>query len=96
MKNQITASQAIIRTERNLIAGLLSIIPGLGHIYKGLYSNGLAIMLLLTPIVLWASVLLSLTTKGAGLLMPIAYWAIVAFQAMKETDHRKHRFLYLL
>jgi len=96
MKNQITASQAIIRTERNLIAGLLSIIPGLGHIYKGLYANGLVVMLLLTPIVLWASVLLSLPTKGAGLLMPIAYWAIIAFQAMKEPDQRKHHFLYLL
>jgi hypothetical protein len=96
MKKQITASQAVIRTERNLIAGLLSILPGLGHIYKGLYANGLVVMLLITPIVVWASVLLSLTTKGAGLLMPIAYWAIVAYQAMKEPDQRKHHLLYLL
>jgi hypothetical protein len=96
MKNQITASQAMIRTERNVIAGLLSIVPGLGHIYKGLYANGLVVMLLLTPIVVWASVLLSLTTKGAGLLMPIAYWAVVAYQAMTERDHRKYHLLYLL
>jgi hypothetical protein len=86
----------MIRTERNVIAGLLSIVPGLGHIYKGLYANGLVVMLLLTPIVVWASVLLSLTTKGAGLLMPIAYWAVVAYQAMTERDHRKYHLLYLL
>jgi len=96
MKNQITASQAVIRTERNVIAGVLSIIPGLGHIYKGLYADGLVVMLLLTPIVVWASVLLTLTTRGLGLLMPIAYWAIVVFKAMKEPDHRKHHLLYLL
>jgi hypothetical protein len=96
MKNQITASQALIRTERNVIAGVLSIIPGLGHVYKGLYADGLTVMLLLTPIVIWAAVLLNVTTKGFGLLMPIAYWAIVAFKAMKEPDHRKHHLLYLL
>ncbi len=82
-----------IRTrDRNTIAAVLSLIPGLGHIYKG--HKGLGVLLLLGwPLAVWVGVLLSLATLGSGLLIPILYWGFVAVDAYNESDRRKHHLM---
>ena len=86
--NRITVEN--LKHDRNLLAAMLSVLPGLGHIYKGYYGVGFAIMLLGVPIGLWVGLLLSLATAGVGLLVPIAAWAFVVMDAYYERDHRKH------
>jgi len=80
----------ILRRDRNVIAAALSVIPGLGHIYKGHTGEGLVILLLGVPLAFWVGILLSLATMGAGLLVPIAAWAVVVMDAYIEKDCRKH------
>jgi TM2 domain-containing membrane protein YozV len=75
---------------KNEIAALLSIVPGLGHIYKGHYGTGFAWMFVGMPIVLWIGILLSLATAGVGLLVPITCWAALAVDAYCERDLRRH------
>ncbi len=84
---------AVINAE-NEIAALLSIVPGLGHIYKGRFAAGFFWMFVGMPIAIWIGILLGLATAGMGLLLPIACWAAVAVDAYCELDLRKHhRFL---
>jgi hypothetical protein len=72
------------------IAALLSIVPGLGHIYKGHYEMGFLWMLLGTPFAVWIGIMLSLATAGLGLLFPILCWAGLAWDAYNEKDRRHH------
>ena len=83
----ITAEE--IARERNVISAVLSLVPGLGHIYKGHYAAGLLLMCLGAPLVLWMGILLALATAGLGLLLPLIGWAIVAVDAFYEDDLRK-------
>ena len=57
-----------VRHANDEIAALLSIIPGLGHIYKGHYEAGLLWMFLGMPFAIWIGIILSLATAGLGLL----------------------------
>ena len=75
------------------IAALLSIIPGLGHIYKGHYAAGFLWMLFGMPMAIWVGLLLGLATAGFGLLVPIVCWIAVAFDAYNEKDRRRHHLL---
>ena len=77
----------------NKIAALLTIVPGLGHIYKGHYATGFIWMFVGMPIAFWIGILLSLATAGAGLILPFACWAGLAFDAYYERDLRKHHWL---
>ncbi len=73
--------------ERNRVAAFMSVVPGLGHLYKHHYKFGLGILLLGTPLVLWASVLLCLATLGISLLLlPIAFWGLIAADAFAIED----------
>jgi len=85
-----------LRRDRNVIAAVLSIVPGLGHIYKGHYGPGLAILLLGVPIGIWVGVLLSLATAGVGLLLPLCAWGMVAMDAYAEKDRRRHHLMGVL
>jgi len=82
-----------LKKERDLAAAALSIVPGAGHIYKGHYAAGLAILLLGVPLALWVGLLLSLATAGVGLLLPLTAWAIVAMDAYYESNHRRHHWI---
>jgi hypothetical protein len=74
----------------NEIAALLSIVPGLGHIYKGHYEMGFLWMFLGMPIAIWIGILFGLATAGVGLLFPILCWVGLAWDAYNEKDRRHH------
>lgn len=78
-----------LKKARNDIAAIQSLLPGLGHIYKGYYLQGIAIMLL-APFFLWSGILLAISSAGLGLVVPIAYWVLVTFNAYHIEDRRKH------
>ena len=59
------------------MAMLLSIIPGLGHIYKGHRLTGAILLLIVTPLALAFSLLAGFASAGWGLLMFIPYWIAV-------------------
>ena len=86
----IRPSKDVIKAE-NEIAALLSIVPGLGHIYKGHYAAGFAWMFLGMPLAFWVGILLGLATAGIGLFFPLACWAAVVFDAYNEKDRRQRR-----
>jgi TM2 domain-containing membrane protein YozV len=77
----------------NKIAAVLSIVPGLGQIYKGHYASGFIWMFVGMPVAIWVGILLGLATAGLGLLVPIACWAALAFDAYYERDLCKHHWL---
>ena len=52
------------------IAGMLSILPGLGHIYKGHYAAGFLWMFFGMPVAIWIGILLGLATAGARAARP--------------------------
>lgn len=77
----------------NRIAALLTIVPGLGHIYKGHLAAGFIWMFFGMPLAVWIGILLGLATAGVGLLFPILCWAGLAVDAYYERDLRKHHWL---
>lgn len=91
-----TLSMPITKEEKqahNKIAALLSIVPGLGHIYKGHYEAGFLWMFLGMPFALWIGIILSLATAGVGLLFPILCWAALAWDAYNEKNRRHHHLI---
>src|SRR5712691_4494040 len=90
MNTLSTVPRAGIVNAENEIAALLSIVPGLGHVYKGHFAAGFIWMFVGMPVALWIGILLSLATAGIGLLVPIACWATLAVDAYCEGDLRKH------
>jgi hypothetical protein len=91
-----TLSTRLTKQEKhahNEIAVVLSIVPGLGHIYKGHYEMGLMWMFLGMPIALFVGIISILGTAGVGLLFPIGCWAALAYDAYNEKDRRHHHHL---
>jgi hypothetical protein len=88
----ISQNRQVVGAE-NKIAAVLTVVPGLGHIYKGHYATGFIWMFVGMPVALWIGILLSLATAGAGLLVPIACWAGLAFDAYYERDLSRHHWL---
>src|SRR6187551_1410453 len=87
--NMDTLSTPLTREEKhahNEIAALLSILPGLGHIYKGHYEMGVMWMFLGMPMALFVGIISILGTAGIGLLLPIGCWAALAYDAYNEKD----------
>src|SRR4026207_1021529 len=80
MKTMTRPSSAIVGAE-NIIAAMLSIVPGLGHMYKGHFVAGLIWLVLGMPIAIWIGILFGLATAGLGLLFPVLCWAALAIDA---------------
>ena len=95
MNTLIIADEKLLVRDRNVIAAVLSIVPGGGHLYKGHYGTGLMLLFGL-PFVLWAGLLLSLATAGLGLLLPAFYWVMASLDAYHEVDWRKHHWLGIM
>jgi hypothetical protein len=91
--NVKTLSAPLSKEEKhahNEIAAVLTIVPGLGHIYKGHYEMGFLWMFLGMPIAIWVGILFGLATAGVGLIFPILCWAALAWDAYNEKDRRHH------
>jgi apolipoprotein N-acyltransferase len=67
------------------MAALLSIVPGLGHVYKGYRGIGL-LFAIGTLIVLGFSGLAAIASAGFGLGLAVFYWVGVAMHAYAIKD----------
>lgn len=92
----MNTDKIILKKDCDLIAAALSVVPGLGHIYKGHSAAGFLIVLLGIPVGLWVGILLSLATAGIGLLVPVTLWAMVVADAYCEKNYRKRHLMSVL
>lgn len=65
---------------------LLSILPGLGHIYKGHRVMGLFILLVITPLAVAFSLIAAVASAGWGILMLLPYWGAVMLHCWAIDD----------
>lgn len=75
---------------RNITALWLSLVPGLGHLYKGYILFGGAIFFLIGPAVLALSLMLAPGTLGLTLAIPPAFLVAVMIHAYNAEDRRAH------
>jgi len=82
--------------DRNQIAALLSILPGLGHLYKHHYISGIGLLVGGNIMTGFVSVLMALGTFGLSILIiPALYIAAVAASAYALPDwHGRHHYLH--
>ena len=76
-----------VGTHRDTTAMLLSVIPGLGHIYKGHLLTGLLLMAG-GLFAVFACGVAATATMGLGLLLIPLYWAGVMMQVYWLEDRR--------
>ena len=91
--NASSPSNPVVARAENNIAAWLSIVPGLGQVYKGHFAAGFFWMLIGMPLALWVGILLTLATAGISLLVPLACWGALAYDAYYERDIRRHHWL---
>ncbi len=84
------------KRDRNVIAAILSIIPGLGHLYKHHYVAGISILIGGNILMLFIALWLGFATFGLSLLIvPAAYFLGIAYGAYELEDwHGKHDYLH--
>jgi hypothetical protein len=94
MKELIEAWRSV---DRNTIAVLLSVVPGLGHLYKHHYVAGFGILTVGNALMVFVAVWLSFATLGLSLIVVPAMWiAGVAYTAWAAPDrHGAHPWLHL-
>ena len=83
-------SGAHVRDARSELAALLSLLPGLGHYYKGYRLMGATILLLGVPLIFFMAGILALATVGMSLLLPLLFWAATMWHAYMLPDHNRH------
>lgn len=85
------------QVDRNKIAALLSVVPGLGHLYKHHYLDGLAILTVGNALMVFVALWLGIATLGLSLLIVPALWfAGVACSAWHASDeHGSHPWLHV-
>jgi hypothetical protein len=84
-------SPALNSEDRNKVAAMLSILPGLGHLYKHHYATGIGLLVAGNIITGFISVLMALGTFGLSILVvPLVYIATVAASAYALPDWRGH------
>jgi len=69
----------------DLVAMLLSVIPGLGHVYKGHKLIGI-LLILGAPLAVALSALAATATAGFGLGLMVFYWFAAGFHAYAISD----------
>lgn len=94
MKELLNAWKSV---DRNKIAALLSVIPGLGHLYKHHYLAGLGIMTAGNVLMVFVTLWLAFATIGFALIVIPAAWILgVAYTAYLATDeHGMHPWLHV-
>lgn len=76
------------RHTRDRAAMWLSLVPGLGHLYKGHLVLGGAIFFLIGPLVLALSLSVLPATLGISLIIPLFFMVAVMLQAYHLPDRR--------
>jgi len=61
----------------DMVAVLLSIVPGLGHVYKGYRLIGVLLMFFGTPMAVGLALLIATGTAGFGFFLLPIYWIAV-------------------
>lgn len=94
MKELIDAWKQV---DRNTVAAVLSIVPGLGHLYKHHYRSGVGIMIAGNVLMVFVTVLMALATFGVALILVPAMWfAGIAYSAYYASDeHGMHPWLHV-
>ncbi|MEO5712695.1 MAG: hypothetical protein ABIT37_04330 [Luteolibacter sp.] len=94
MKELLEAWKSV---DRNKIAALLSVIPGLGHVYKHHYLSGIGIMTAGNVLMVFITLWLAIATLGLALILVPAVWvAGVACSAyMASDEHGMHPWLHV-
>jgi TM2 domain-containing membrane protein YozV len=93
MNTRSTALDAVTLNAENKIAALLSIVPGLGQMYKGHFAAGFFWLIIGMPLAVWVGILLTLATAGLSMLLPVLCWVGIAVDAYCEKDIRRHHWL---
>ena len=88
--------QAWRSVDRNKVALLLSVVPGLGHLYKHHYASGLGILFGGNLLMVFVALLLGLATFGISMIaVPAAYFVAVALMAHDLPDwHGRHHWMH--
>ncbi len=94
MKELINAWKQV---DRNKIAALLSIVPGLGHLYKHHYLAGFGIMTAGNVMMVFIALWLSFATLGLSLIgVPALWFAGIGYSAYLASDeHGMHPWLHV-
>lgn len=92
--NQV--NDAWSHVDRDKLAALLSVVPGVGHLYKHRYVEGTGILVGGNIMMLFVTAWLSLATFGLAIIfVPAVYIGIVAAAAYYAVDlHGSHTFLH--
>lgn len=85
------------QVDRNKVAALLSVLPGLGHLYKHHYLSGIGIMTAGNVLMVFIAIWLAIATVGLSLVVVPALWfAGIACSAYHATDeHGHHPYLHV-
>ena len=85
-----TAATGLLETAEgqasDLVAVLLSIVPGLGHIYKGYRFIGVLLIFVGTPIAFGLALLIATGTAGFGFFLLPVYWIAVMIHVWTIPD----------
>lgn len=94
MKEIINAWKTV---DRDKVAIVLSVLPGLGHLYKHHYLAGFGILTLGNVLMVFIAVLASLGSFGISLfIVPAVWFAGVAYSAyMASDEHGHHPWLHV-
>lgn len=92
-----TIREAWSQVDRNKIALILSVVPGLGHLYKHHYLQGFGLLTAGNAAMLLITALLSFATLGLSLLIvPLLWFSAVAYGAyMASDEHGHHPWLHV-
>lgn len=85
------------QVDRNKVAALLSVVPGLGHLYKHHYVAGFAVLTAGNLLMIFVALWLAIATLGLALIVvPACWWAGIAASAYFATDeHGAHPWLHV-
>lgn len=79
--------QAWRSADRNKIALLLSVVPGLGHIFKRHYFTGAALLIGGNLLMVFCALWLFIATAGLSMIVvPLFYYVVVAASAYRAPD----------
>jgi hypothetical protein len=83
--------------DRNKVAILLSLVPGVGHLYKHHYLAGFGILTLGNVLVAFIAALLALGTFGISLVIVPGLWfsGIACSAYMASDEHGHHPWLHV-